>query len=61
MRCNGSPTTCTAPEPPRPPLAVAMLEGLIFAEVLKPLAAGLGSFAEIALTSVAQDVFAPKR
>ena len=49
MRCNASPTTCTAAErvPSARDAAARAVEAIVFREVLKPIAAGLGPFGEI--------------
>ena len=53
MRCNASPTTSTAAD-----LApvVRTVEAIVFREILKPLAAGLGPLAEIATAPIADAV-----
>jgi len=59
MRCNASPTTCIAAdvraEAQRSARDVA--SAILFREILKPLAAGLGPVGEIALGAVADDLF----
>ncbi len=57
MRCSESQTTCTAPEPRER----RVFEALLFAQVLEPLTKSLGPVGEIALGSVAQQLFIPKR
>ena len=59
MRCCGSPTTSTAAEPPAVPAPrpQAVVEVLLFREVLKPLASGLGPVGELALDEVADGLF----
>jgi hypothetical protein len=55
MRCNASPTTCTAVEPPAArDLAARTVAAILFREVLRPLAAGLGPLGEIAVGPVAE-------
>ena len=60
MRCCASPTTSTAAEPAAASArdtARDVMNALLFREILKPLVQGLGPVAEIALGSVADDVF----
>ena len=53
MRCCGSSTTSTVPNPtPR-----GFAEATLFAAVLKPLAAGMGFFGDIVVEAVARDLF----
>jgi hypothetical protein len=60
MRCSGSPTTSIAADDARTRDAVnATLDAVIFREILKPLAAGLGPVGETAVAAVADRVFAP--
>lgn len=59
MRCSGSPTTCTAPEPTAP--VVRTLEAMIFSEILRPLAARLGPAGQLALDATAQRIFVEQR
>jgi len=58
MRCSESQTTCTVPNA-QPP-AAGVFEALLFAQVLEPLTKPLGPVGEIALGSVAQELFIPK-
>jgi hypothetical protein len=60
MKCSGSQTICTAPDRDPSVAAAQTLQALIFAKILEPLAKPLGPVGEIALTSVAQRMFAPK-
>lgn len=64
MRCSASPTTSTAADGPATNV-IAMknaVSAILFREILKPLAGGLGPFGEIAIGSVADSVFVqPKR
>ena len=60
MRCCGSPTTSIAAEP-RPVRAQDVLDAVLFREILKPLAQGLGPLAEIALGAVADELFVRRR
>jgi hypothetical protein len=61
MRCNASPTTCTAADEARA-AAARTVQAILFREVLKPLAAGLGPLAEVALGPVADRIAGiPKR
>lgn len=52
--------TVSAAEGPQQPRAIATqtLEAIVFREVLKPLAAGLGPVGEVALGTVADSLFA---
>lgn len=60
MRCCASPTTSTAADP-RPEMAARdVMNAVLFREILKPLVQGLGPVAEIALGSVADDLFVRK-
>ncbi len=58
MRCCGSPTTSTAAEPALQARDVA--SAVLFREILKPLAQGLGPVGEIALGAVADTLFVKK-
>jgi hypothetical protein len=58
MRCSVSPTISTAPDKL---LAARCAEALLFAQVLAPLAAGLGPVGELTLTAVAQRLFVARR
>ena len=66
MRCCASPTTSTAADPRadaassanRNASAQDVLNAVLFREILKPLAQGLGPVADIALGAVADDLFA---
>jgi hypothetical protein len=44
MRCSGSPTTSTAAE-----ATTRVASALLFREILRPLVAGLGPLADVAL------------
>ena len=59
MRCSASPTTFTAPSAAERP-EIRVLEAMIFAEVLRPLAKDFGPFGEVALGAVAQHAFVSK-
>jgi hypothetical protein len=60
MKCSGSPTTSTAADDLRARDAVhATLNAVLFREILKPLAAGLGPIGETAIDAVADRVFVP--
>jgi hypothetical protein len=60
MRCSASPTTSTAVEPRA--AAARTLEALVFREILKPLTAGMGPVAELALGPLADRLAGvPKR
>jgi hypothetical protein len=58
MRCSESQTTCIAPEPQV--RAASVFQALLFTQVLEPLTKSLGPVGEIALGSVAQQLFIPK-
>ena len=51
MRCSASPTISTAVEPRA--VAARVLQAIVFREVLRPLVAGLGPVAEIAVEPLA--------
>ncbi len=59
MKCNGSPTTCTAHNAPHVERNTKVrdlaqrFEALLFASALKPLAASLGFFGEAAVDATA--------
>ncbi len=57
MRCCASPTTSIAADSRADMTARDVLNAVLFREILKPLAQGLGPVAEIALGSVADDLF----
>lgn len=56
MRCSESQTICTAADA----RVVGVIEALLFAQILEPLTKPLGPVGEIALGSVAQQLFVPK-
>ncbi len=60
MRCCASPTTSIAADPwkQRQRTAQDVVSAVLFREILKPLAAGLGPIGEIALGAVADQMFA---
>jgi hypothetical protein len=60
MRCFASPTTSTAADPRPEITARDVMSAVLFREILKPLVQGLGPVAEIALGSVADDLFVRK-
>ena len=60
MRCCASPTTSTAADPRADTTARDVMNAVLFREILKPLVQGLGPVAEIALGSVADDLFVRK-
>lgn len=60
MRCCALPTTSTAADVV-PPAAVDVASAVLFREILKPLAHGLGPVAEIALGAVADELFVRRR
>jgi hypothetical protein len=57
MRCCGSPTISTAAEDASAPQPRDVVAALLFREILKPLAAGLGPVGEVALEEVADGLF----
>ena len=59
MKCNASPTTSIAADGERRRVATATVSAVLFGEILKPLAAGLGPLGERAVESVADRLFAP--
>jgi hypothetical protein len=64
MKCCASPTTSTAADanPPAAGRAIeSTLQAMLFSSILKPLAAGLGPAADIAVESVVQHLFVPGR
>jgi hypothetical protein len=69
MRCCASPTTSIAADPrsaePAPrdaqDEARRVMSAVLFREILKPLAQGLGPVGEIALGAVADDLFVRRR
>ena len=63
MRCCESPTTSIAADVLARERTDArdVTSAILFREILKPLAAGLGPVAEIALGEVADDLFVRKR
>jgi hypothetical protein len=63
MRCCASPTTSSAAESPLADerrAAEQIAQAVLFREVLKPLAAGLGPVGELAAEHVADTLFAPR-
>jgi hypothetical protein len=56
MECSGS-TNCIAGSLDNRVAATNSLEAIVFREILKPLAAGLGPVGEVAVGSVADAVF----
>jgi hypothetical protein len=62
MSSSVSPITATATGPAARDAAANVLTAVVFREILKPLAAGLGPLGEMAAGSVADAIFArPKR
>jgi hypothetical protein len=62
MKCCESPTASIAPLPPSAArVAQSTLQAVLFSEILKPLAKGLGPVGDVAVDSVAQNLFAPSR
>jgi hypothetical protein len=58
MECSGSSPTCIATAADTRATATNTLEAIVFREILKPLAAGLGPVGEVAIGSVADTIFA---
>lgn len=56
MRCCASSTTSTAAEPAAPP-AVSIVEATLFAQALRPLAAGMGFMGDIVVDTAARELF----
>jgi hypothetical protein len=59
MRCCASPTTSIAADPREKQQQTArdVMSAVLFREILKPLATGLGPVGEIALGAVADELF----
>jgi hypothetical protein len=57
MKCSGSQTICTAPEPQT--RVVGVFEALLFEQVLEPLAKPLGPLGEVAIASAVERLFVP--
>jgi hypothetical protein len=60
MKCCASPTTSIAADPreqQQQRTARDVMSAVLFREILKPLAAGLGPVGEIALGAVADELF----
>lgn len=57
MKCCASPTTSIAAEPDERATAQSVVNAILFREILKPLANGLGPVGEVALSSVADRLF----
>ena len=55
MKCCGSPIISTDPNPTA--VVRDTLQAVLFAEIMKPLAAVLGPVGDLAIDSVAQSVF----
>jgi hypothetical protein len=62
MRCSASPTTSTVPDAATDANARARdtLAAIVFADILKPLAASLGPLGETLAATVADRAFAPE-
>jgi len=71
MRCNASPTTCSAVSAlESPPSGIPRagidrttqgeFEALLFAQALKPIAATMGLVGELVVDTAAQRLFAPE-
>jgi hypothetical protein len=62
MKCCELPTTSIAGIlPGAPSVAQSTLQALLFSEILKPLAKGLGPVGDVAIESVVQHLFVPLR
>ena len=61
MKCSASPTICTAPDPLAVRALAARFEGMLLAELWKPLAAALGPMGDLAAERVAESVAAQRR
>jgi hypothetical protein len=62
MNCCGSPSIpISANQPNAARVAQSTLQAVLFSEILKPLAKGLGPVGDIAVDSVAQHLFVPSR
>jgi hypothetical protein len=60
MKCSALPTPSTEMNVPgRARLAAGALQAVLFSEILKPLAAGLGPAGDVAVESVVQHLFVP--
>jgi hypothetical protein len=57
-QCSGVQVPCVAAQPDASKLATNAIEAVVFREILKPLAEGLGPVGETALDSVADSLFA---
>ncbi|HEY5349357.1 MAG TPA: hypothetical protein VIJ64_06485 [Candidatus Lustribacter sp.] len=57
MRCSRSPAISIAPEPDARTVATNALSAIVFREILKPLASGLGPVGEVAIDAVADSTF----
>jgi hypothetical protein len=57
MKCDVLPASCAATDSDARDAAVRAVEAVVFREVLKPLAAGLGPVGEVAVGSVADKLF----
>ncbi len=54
MRCSASPTTSTVAEPNDRTVAQKQMNAILFSQILKPLAASLGQFGDVAIDAVVQ-------
>jgi hypothetical protein len=62
MKCCASPATSIAGNPPAAAgVAESTLQAVLFSEILKPLAKGLGPVGDVAIESVVQHLFVPSR
>lgn len=62
MKCCGPSSSSIAGNlPDAARAAESTLQAVLFSEILKPLAKGLGPVGDIVLDSVAQHIFAPSR
>jgi hypothetical protein len=58
LKCSVAPTTSTAADAGARDAATNALQAILFREILKPLAAGLGPAGDVAVGSVADSLFA---
>jgi hypothetical protein len=57
MKCDAPAANCVAVDADARAAAASALEAIVFREILKPLAAGLGPVGETAIGSVADTLF----
>ena len=61
MKCCGSPTTFIAVNADERAIVQERVNALLFAQVLKPLAASLGPFGDCAIEAVVEKMFVRER